>query len=224
VQLSVRELAPLLEVSEKTIYRWIRDRKIPAFRVGDLYRFDRAEIVEWAQTRRITVSPAILSEPRQTARLSTLGDALLVGGTGRDEALSRVANLLRLPDGVDRALLGRALIARENLASTGVGAGIAVPHPRTPLPIQLDVAALGLCFLDQPVEFGAQDGRPVTTLFVLVSPSLPAHLHLLSRLGLVLRHAAVIEALKARPARDVLMAALAAAESTLVDLSDGAPT
>ena len=44
-----------------------------------------------------------------------------------------------------------------------------------------------LCFLEHPIEFGALDGQPVHTLFTIVSPTIKAHLHLLSRLAFALR-------------------------------------
>ena len=48
MQLTVRDVARLLNVSEKTIYRWIKEASIPAYRVNEQYRFNRAELLEWA--------------------------------------------------------------------------------------------------------------------------------------------------------------------------------
>ena len=45
-----------------------------------------------------------------------------------------------------------------------------------------------LCFLEAPVDFGALDNQPVHTLFTLISPTVKAHLHLLSRLAFALRN------------------------------------
>ena len=63
MNLSVRDTANLLAVSEKTIYRWIKLQTIPAYRVQDQYRFNRAEILEWATSRRMNVSSEIFVEP-----------------------------------------------------------------------------------------------------------------------------------------------------------------
>ena len=54
MQINVKEAARLLAVSEKTIYRWIRQGEIPAYRINDLYRFSRAELLEWATAKRLT--------------------------------------------------------------------------------------------------------------------------------------------------------------------------
>ena len=72
-----------------------------------------------------------------------------------------------------------------------------------------------LCFLEGPVDFGALDGRPVTTLFTLVSPTVKAHLHLLSRLAFCLRDARVRALVAEQARRDDLLEAVRAVERTL---------
>src|SRR4051794_30266841 len=63
MNLSVRDAAGLPRVSEKTVYRPIKPQAFPACRVQDQDRFDRAEIPEWATSRRLTLSGAIFHEP-----------------------------------------------------------------------------------------------------------------------------------------------------------------
>ena len=46
--IDVRDSARLLNVSEKTIYRWVKQGKLPAYRINEQYRFNRAELLEWA--------------------------------------------------------------------------------------------------------------------------------------------------------------------------------
>ena len=52
MKLSVRDAAVLLNVTEKTIYRWIKQGVIPAYQINDQYRFNRAELLEWATSAR----------------------------------------------------------------------------------------------------------------------------------------------------------------------------
>jgi nitrogen PTS system EIIA component len=63
MQLTVRDAAKLLSVSEKTVYRWINQGDLPAYRVNEQYRFNRAELLEWATARKINVSVEIFEEP-----------------------------------------------------------------------------------------------------------------------------------------------------------------
>ena len=110
-----------------------------------------------------------------------------IGGTDKSSALASMVEVMQLPEEVDREHLLQVLLAREKLASTGVGDGIAIPHVRSPIVLHVPRPTMTLCFLEPAVEFGALDGKPVQTLFTLVSPTVRAHLHLLSQLAFALR-------------------------------------
>ncbi len=225
MNLTVRDISKLLSVSEKTIYRWLKQGSIPAYRIQDQYRFSRAEILEWANARRLAVSPTIFDEASREAAAPSavsLVEALKAGGihyrvSGEDKAsvLRSLVGYLPLPEGTDRAFLAEMLIARENLGSTAVGNGIAIPHPRFPVILPPSPDTLSLCFLDRPVDFGALDGRPVKTLFVLVSSTVKSHLRLLSRLAFALQAPEVLERLAEEAGREAILDAFAQVDSGL---------
>jgi excisionase family DNA binding protein len=60
--LTVRELATFLRVHQSTIYRMLREHRLPAFRIGWDWRFSRADIIEWL--RAGTISPETLPGKR----------------------------------------------------------------------------------------------------------------------------------------------------------------
>ena len=62
MQLSVKDTANLLKVNEKTIYRWINQGKLPAYRIGNHFRFNRAELLEWVTSRQMNVSADFFKE------------------------------------------------------------------------------------------------------------------------------------------------------------------
>jgi nitrogen PTS system EIIA component len=214
MQLTVRNVSELLSVSEKTVYRWITERRLPGYRVSGQYRFNRAELLEWATGNKVQVSARILHENEsELGPMPDLGEALQAGGihyrlTGGDkgEVLRNVVEMLRLPEGVDRAFLWDVLMAREALESTGVGDGIAIPHARSPIVLHVTRPMVTLCFLEKPVEFGALDGKPVHALFSLISPTVKGHLHLLSRLAFALRDATLKAAIERQAGRDDIVA------------------
>ena len=195
MQLTVREAARLLQVSEKTIYRWVADRGLPAHRVGDQYRFNRAELLEWVIANRVNVSPHLIEEPDASrAPVPKLAEALEAGGVyyrieghDRDSVLRSIASTVRVPEGTDPEFLFEVLRAREQLGSTAIGDGIAIPHPRHPLVLHVTRPAVAVCFLESPIDYGALDGKVVSTLFLILSPSVRCHLHLLARLAFALR-------------------------------------
>ena len=110
-----------------------------------------------------------------------------VGGADKAAVLHAAVDMMKLPEEVDREFLYQVLLAREALGSTGIGEGIAIPHVRNPIVLHLSRPMVMLCFLKHPVDFGALDGQPVSALFILISPTVRAHLYLLSRLGFALR-------------------------------------
>jgi PTS system nitrogen regulatory IIA component len=109
---------------------------------------------------------------------------------------------LPLPPDYDREFLMTVLEAREAMGSTGIGDGIAIPHARNPILLHVDQPLVALCLLRHPVEFEAVDDLPVHALFVVISPSVPVHLKILARLGLVLRDAELRRMLKTRASTD----------------------
>lgn len=216
MNLSVKESARILGVSEKTVYRWIQQELVPAYRVNGQYRFNQSELLEWATSRRMGVSPEAFDEPDTAARpLPSLTESLAEGGIiyrldgdSRNVILESLVKNLRLPAGVDRDYLLRVLIAREELASTGVGDGIAIPHPRNPFLLHTTHPTVTLSFLEDPVDFKALDGVPVRILFCVISPTLRAHLHLLSLLGHALKNKRFRKAIDQVASREEIFRAL----------------
>ncbi len=210
MNLSVKDASSLLAVSEKTIYRWIQQGSIPVYKVHGSYRFNRAELIEWATSRRLGVSADAYTEPEQDAQpLPVLSEAMEAGGIfyrldGRDrnEVLRSLVDHLRLPEEVDRGYLQEVLIAREELASTAFGGGVALPHPRNPGLLNLSQTTLTLAFLEHPVDFDAIDGQPVQVLFVPLAPTLRGHLHLLRQVAFALHDAEVRAVLQRQGSRE----------------------
>jgi len=224
VTLTVRDIARLLSISEKTVYRWINQGNLPAYQVHEQYRFNRAEILEWATSRKIPISPEIFAEPETSGMpMPSLVEALQNGGVnyrvvGADKwaVLKNVVQLLQLPEEVDREFLYKVLVAREELSSTGIGDGIAIPHVRNPVVLHISKPMVTLFFLEHPVDFGAIDGQPVYALFMLISPTVRAHLHLISRLAFTLRDAAFHEVIQRQGLRDEILDAAKRVEVSLL--------
>ncbi|MFI5394360.1 MAG: PTS sugar transporter subunit IIA [Candidatus Binatia bacterium] len=213
MQLTVRDVSDLFKVSEKTVYRWINQGILPAYRVSDQYRFNRAELLEWATARKMNVSAELFDEPESDATpipglveaLQAGGIFYRLGGTDKESALRSLVEHMRLPDEVDREFVLRVLLARERLQSTGIGDGIAIPHVRNPIVLHVARPMITLGFLEHAIEFDALDGKPVFALFSLISPTVRAHLRLLSRLAFGLNHAGFKSAVLRQASRDEIL-------------------
>ena len=111
--------------------------------------------------------------------------SLSLRGGSKDEVLTEMVSLLRTDERSAGALL-RILQRRENLGSTGMGRGIAIPHGRS-----LVVTRLRLAFGRKPegIEFQAIDGKPVFSVFLIVAPPLEISNQYLPVLGKIAQFA-----------------------------------
>jgi PTS system nitrogen regulatory IIA component len=116
-----------------------------------------------------------------------------------------VAKLPGIPSSVDRALLLQLLIGRETLAPTAFGGGIAMPHPRDPLVVRVEAPHVLLCFLKEPVDFRAMDGRPVRVLLTVLSPSIRIHLQLLAQIAFALHDEVLLQLLGGLPSAEAVL-------------------
>lgn len=223
MQLTIQDVSRIFAVNEKTVYQWIDSKSLPGYQVNGEYRFNRAEVLNWAMTNRIDVSSDIFSDPQSAGiSLENLGDAIKTGGIyynvkvkDKTSALKTIVDLMDLPAEVDKEFLFHILLAREELASTGIGEGIAIPHVRNPLLLNIPKPIVSLCFLAEPIDFNSIDRKPVFCLFTIVSPSIRAHLHLLSHLSYALRDENLKNALKSQAPRDEILSHITRIENEL---------
>jgi nitrogen PTS system EIIA component len=212
--ISVKEAAELLNVSEKTIYRWIRQGVIPTIKLQGQYRFDRAELEGWARHNRIGSFPggSVDAEPEEDVSLTRAvqlgGIHYKIEGDTPDALYRQVAELFPFSPRLAptfKETLHATLIEREALVSTGIGHGIALPHPRHPRDWGLGHPAVGIFFPDHPVDFQALDGEPVYVLFVILCATVKGHLKMLSRVSHFVSQREVREFLRGVPNRTDLL-------------------
>ena len=221
MQLRVRDVARILKVSERTVYQWVKTGGLTAQHINGQIRFNRTELLEWATSRNLSVSPEIFNESDpDTVTLVGLAEALQTGGTfhnvdgvDKESVLRAVVEHMQLPADVDRQFLFSVLLAREALGSTAVGDGIAIPHVRNPIVLNVSKPTVALCFLKTPIDFGALDHKPVHALFSMVSPSIRIHLHLLAQLAFVLKNPAFKKLMDRKACSEEILAAVRSLES-----------
>jgi PTS system nitrogen regulatory IIA component len=105
----------------------------------------------------------------------------------------------------------RVVLDREQVLSTGIGHGVALPHGKTDSCQDLLIAA-GVTAA--PVDFDALDAEPVELVFLLLGPenAAGAHIKALSRISRLVRQPAVRESLKAAPDPESFLQVLREAE------------
>ena len=131
-----------------------------------------------------------------TEFLSKRGVKIGLQKSDKEDVLKELVDVLaEVKDIGDKKTIVRALIERENLGSTGIGQGIAIPHGKTDRVKEL-VAVLGIS--QKGVNFEALDGEMVYIFFLLVAPKETAgpHLKALAQISRLLRDSYLCDLLK----------------------------
>jgi len=229
VDLKIKDVAELLNVSETTVRRWLKDGKIPAYQLNHQYRFSRGEIEDWMMKCKLNLSkdgfspfeekqiyPPLQDDEQQSVRSGTqqfsLYRAMHKGGVYTNVPAKNKNDLIKVvmqkaaPNlGLDPDVCAELLLDRETLMPTALNSGLAVPHPRD---IVLEIPgsdSIITVFPEKPIDYGALDGQPVHTLFFLFSASDKTHLHLLSKLAHLGSQTSALEFLATKPSQEALL-------------------
>jgi PTS system nitrogen regulatory IIA component len=139
-----------------------------------------------------------------------------VAGSGVRELLGNLIGGLKLPPGTDAAIdreqLLKAALEREELMTTAVGHGIALPHPRNPLITDSAHQFVAIALLEQPVDWNALDGEKVHSTIFIVSASPKLHLHTLSRINYFCQQETFRELLVKHAPREEIIRVIAESE------------
>lgn len=219
--LNIKEVADRLNVPIETVFRWIRQGKIPMQQSRGEYTIRPEMFARWANEHKLKMhsqsQPALSDgEPERVGILQAMQrGGIFYDMVGEDKARVLRSAVDRIPNiqPADCDLIYEKLMEREQMASTGIGHGIALPHPRSKPDIQLASPQITTCFLERPVPFEAIDNHPVSVLMVLLSNSTKQHLSLLSKLSFFLRDTTFRKLLLARPEPPAILDKISELES-----------
>jgi PTS system nitrogen regulatory IIA component len=203
MELNANEVAGLLGLAEQEVRERAHAGKLPHLDVQGRLRFNRQAILEWALKRDHPLNLGI--GEMELAGLPPITELFApdrfyydVPGRTFAEVLRASLDVFVLPPEADKELIYDLLISREKLMTTAVGDGLAIPHLRVPVVVNTPRPALGIFFMRKPILMGALDGKPVHTLFLLLSLSPRQHLDLLARLAFLFRGAEFVALLRNR--------------------------
>lgn len=235
MDLKIKDVAELLNVSETTIRRWLLDGKIPAYKLNRQYRFSRIEIENWMMRQKLhlssnetlhTASPPQQiypqeKQPQPGNQQYSLYRAINRGGVYHDipgntkeevirNAVPHIAEKVRL----DAEVLTELLLDRERLMPTAFSNGVAVPHTRESLGhAAFDFVAV--VFPQKAIDYGALDNQPVDILFFLFATDDKNHLHLLAKIAHLSSNKEFLAFLRTHPQKAGLLEQVRERESSL---------
>lgn len=229
MDLKIKDVAELLNVSETTIRRWLAEGKIPAYRLHHQYRFSRIEIENWMLSCRLQKETGNffpseeeqIYPPKKEKREDQDGKkgmqqfslfrAVHKGGVFTDLTATNKEGLIRETMerisgglGMDPSVMSDLLLDREKLMPTALNNGIAVPHTRDFL-LKGPTDVVVVVFPKEPIDWGALDENPVHTLFFLFACDDKRHLHLLAKLAHLSSNDEALELIRSKPEKQELL-------------------
>jgi len=210
----LQSLADYLHIEQNKINRLADRGQIPGRRVGGDWKFSRAEIHHWLEDRMGVSDDAELAEmesvlqrsatPGEEAAIS-IAEMLPVEAIAVPlEARTRTKVITRMTElaagtGLlwDADKMADAVRAREDLYPTSIEGGVALMHPRRPMPTILGQAFLALGITPSGIPFGSKGLTDV--FFLICSVTDQEHLRTLARLSRLIGDAELLESLRSAP-------------------------
>ncbi len=165
--LTIEEVASYLRVSERTVYDWAQKGEIPSGKIGTVWRFKKSEIENWVNQRLSSSKPAddIIVQVKNI--LSPERIVFLNHQTKHDALVELAQNLSTAPQIKDAKELEVEILKREELMSTSLGRGLAIPHVRLSSVTDL-VMSVGISKCEI-IDFAPIDDQPVQILFMIAA-------------------------------------------------------
>lgn len=219
--LTLTEIAGYLKVSEKTILRMVQSGEFPGVKVSNQWRFVRAAVDDWLSARMhfaptadlLDVVGSSLDMIPLTRLVSNKRIILDLKPGKKEDVLSQLVEPLER-DGLVKDVRGyvRRLVAREDVVSTAIGHGLAIPHVREPeeCPVSTPCIVLGIC--PEGTDFDGLNGGKTHLFAMPCAASESAHLRLLARISLLFRRTGVLSAMSEARTKNAVMAILAEAD------------
>ncbi|MBM7022232.1 PTS sugar transporter subunit IIA [Treponema sp. Marseille-Q4523] len=166
--LTIEEVANYLRVSDRTVYDWAQRGEIPAGKIGTVWRFKKSEVEKWVNERLSSSAGRKKDDVVQVKNILSPNRVIFISQTSRHDALVELATALSSAPQVKRSdELVSEILKREELMSTAIGRGIAIPHVRLSSVTDL-VMAVGVC-KTPVIDFQPIDDMPVSLLFMIAA-------------------------------------------------------
>jgi PTS system nitrogen regulatory IIA component len=191
--MDMEQLAAYLQRDVREVGKLASRGHLPGHKVGGEWRFARAEINHWIETQMHSLTEKQLTnletarggdeEPLLASLLSEASIAVPLAASTRASVLKELVNLAEQSWQVyDPAAVLDAVRQREELASTALPTGVAIPHPRRPLPAALGESIMAYARTSTGIPFGAPRGALTDIFFLICCRDDRTHLRVLARL------------------------------------------
>jgi nitrogen PTS system EIIA component len=209
--MDVEQLAAYLQRDVRELGKLASCGHLPGHKVGGEWRFARAEINQWLEGQLAGLSDQQLVQVERSARrdaptaaeplvsslLTEASIAVPLQASTKSSVLRELVNLAEQTWQVyDPEAILDAIRTREELSSTALPQGVAIPHPRRPLPAALGESVLAYGRTASPLPFGAAMGGLTDIFFLVCCTDDRTHLRVLARLTRLLMRPGFLDQLR----------------------------
>ncbi len=196
--MSIDELARHIGMDARIVRKWAEKGRLPGLMIQGQWRFNRAQMLDWLQKeihnldrQHISNLERAMSDGNDEEIISEIlppeGVEMNLPARSRASVLKELVGLTERSGLVyDPESLLAAIQEREDLYSTALAGGVALPHPRRPLPYATAEPLICLARVPAGIPFGAPDGRLTYLFFLVCSHEERQHLCVLARLAMML--------------------------------------
>ena len=230
---NLEEAASYLHLTSADVERRVKDRAIPFEKRGGRVVFSKRDIDAWASQRILGLPEQRLEEyhrkttsgtreilPQEAILPEMLGRGAINSAMTSKTKASALRDLVALAEKTgqltDSKELLESLETREELCSTALPGGLAIPHPRFHQPYLFESSFIVVGRPIQEVHFGAADGQPTDLIFLLCCQDDRIHLHTLSRLCMMALKTEMLSQLRAAPDAAAMRDCIIAAEQEVL--------
>lgn len=179
--LTIEEVAQYLRVSERTVYDWAQRGEIPAGKIGSVWRFKKNEVESWVNSRFSNGNVGKAPEEILIKNILSPDRVCFLNHASKKDAMVQLSELLSTaPQVKNAAEITAEMLKREELMTTAIGKGIAIPHVRLSSVTDL-VMAVGVSKKDVE-DFKSFDEEPVR-LLIMIAASYNQHQYYLKTLS-----------------------------------------
>jgi len=207
--MTLSEMADYLKIAKRSLLRMAQNGDIPGTKIASQWRFMRSVVDDWMISRMKNLPSNELEKLIQSEKVPLplyrlLPEELVSLGIrpgAKKQVLGELIDLVAAAGLLaDRGAFLQKLLDREEMVSTAIFPGIALPHFRKPeeCPLAEPRVALGVC--SEGTEFDSLDGKPTHVFFLICAGSVVVHLKIIAELTLLFRRSTLVEELLA--ARD----------------------
>jgi len=208
-QLTQQQVAAYLHMDAREVAKLASRGKIPARRVRGKFVFTKSDVDHWVERQMHTLGRDRLADiargvskhhgmdvdaPLVAAMIPADGLAVPLAARTRDAVIRGLVDLACAAGVVhDRQRLIDEVRGREELCSTAVAPGVALPHPRHPMPYDIEAGFIVAGVTAGGIPYGAADGSLTRLFFLVCCKDDRTHLHVLARLAQMLHERGAID-------------------------------